>query len=73
MGLRIRQYVRRVEYVGSELTRAREALKVSQADFAGACGWTQQHQCHLEKPGTHEISLESYDKINSAIAYFTTA
>lgn len=37
-------------YYGFELVKAREALKLTQEEFAALCGWSQQNQQQLELP-----------------------
>lgn len=44
---------------GLELTKAREAMRLSQHDFAARCGWEQPYQCQLEHAGKHEVRIET--------------
>ena len=44
---------------GMVLVRLREAIGISQADFAEYCGWSQQYQAQLESPGETEIPTYS--------------
>ena len=48
---------------GIELCKLRERLKLSQSSFADLCGWSRQYQSQLESPGTHEITVETANKI----------
>jgi len=48
---------------GTELANRREALGWTQAEFASACGYSQQYQQHLETFGLHEIQTATAEKI----------
>lgn len=49
---------------GIELTRARESLGLSQAEFAERCGWTQQQQSKLEQPGIeHKLDFDKREAL----------
>ena len=48
---------------GTELTRAREEVSLTQEEFAEKCEWSQQFQSQIEAPGEHEITTEAATKI----------
>jgi transcriptional regulator with XRE-family HTH domain len=55
---------------GDAVSKIRGMMKISQAEFAEFCGWSQQYQCGLERPGRHERSKETADKIIEAFDHY---
>lgn len=44
-------------FQGSELTADREAMGLTQTEFAAKAGWSQQYQASLELPIGHAMNL----------------
>ena len=57
---------------GTELVAARERMGLNQTQFGKLCNWTPQHQCKLEKPGDHDITSETANKIIKATSEFNS-
>lgn len=46
-------------FLGVDLTKAREELGLTEAEFAEKCNWSQQNQQQLELPGVeHHLSFK---------------
>lgn len=59
---------------GIDLVKAREALNLSQAEFAEKCGWTQQHQSQLELPGIeHKLDSEKKEALTKIGIHISSA
>lgn len=52
---------------GIELVKRREAAGLTQAEFAGRCGWSQQFQSQIEAPKEHEVCVDVANKIIQVI------
>ena len=48
---------------GTELVKCREDMGLTQTEFAEKCGWSQQFQSRIERPGEHEITIDMAEKI----------
>jgi len=48
---------------GTELVKWREAIGLTQAEFAERCGWSQQQQSRFETPYDHEIHISTVELI----------
>lgn len=47
------------DFEGTDLTKAREELGLTEEEFANKCGWSQQYQSQLEIPGIkHRLSFK---------------
>ncbi len=53
---------------GTELAAARDRMGLTQTEFGKLCEWTPQRQCFLEKPGEHQITPETANKIIGAVS-----
>ena len=54
-------------FSGVEMVKAREALGLSQGEFAQKCGWTQQNQQQLELPGVlHRLNFSKREAFKKA-------
>ena len=52
---------------GDALVKARQALGMSQAEFAEACQHSQQFQSQIEAPGFHEVRVEKADELSAIL------
>lgn len=52
---------------GTELIKRREALGLTQAEFAGKCGWSRTTQWKLEKIGIHEVPSQTAERIKESL------
>ena len=48
---------------GIELIKRREALGITQAEFADYCGWSAPYQSRIESSGRHEVHKHIADTI----------
>lgn len=56
---------------GMELCRRREAIGLTQFQFAKECGWSKQYQARLEVPELHEVQTETAEKIEGVFSQFS--
>ena len=61
-------------YRGIDLVSARDALGLSQEQFAAKCGWSQQNQSKLELPGIeHTLTFDMQEAFARSGVYIDTS